>query len=425
MSGTPDVERLRRLMGGEDAEWLLDRARRRLASGKPLTGLVTLASPTGGQRRAVERLLGRRAGVGSSLTVSLDEVDTVLRRSGASPDGFAEAVRLLVGEIPDRAAEARAWSAAYAPLDVLVAKRPELAAWREWLDTTGLLRRLASDPVHAAALVAGAMQVLSMLPSTGVALGRLAVETTGSAHGLDDGRPLATLTISAARVLAGSPPAGDGSAGERRIAWAAVGVHRDELSSSVLCLGLPGSSATVTARILRLAAEAGEPCSLTLRQLGRDNVDLGVGSGTVWMCENPIVIASAADELGQHCPPLVCVNGQPSAAVWRLLDLLATGGAAFRYHGDFDWGGVRIGNTLRERIPWQPWRFDAASYESIGPTGAGLTGPPVHATWDPDLRPALERRGVRIEEELVLADLLDDLHGTCERVGRMNGAEYQ
>ena len=416
MGGAPDLERLRRLLSGEDTAWLLDRARRRLASGKPLSGVVTLASPSGGQRRAVEQLLGRRAGIGSSLTVSFDELDAVLRRSGAAPGGFAEAVGLLVGAVPDRAAEAREWSAVYAPLDMLVAERPELAVWRAWLDSTGLVRRLATDPAHASALVGNAVGVLSMLPSAGVALGRLAAETTGDAHGLDDGRPLATLTISAARVLAGSSPAGDGSATERRIAWAAVGVHRDELSSSVLCLGLPGGSATVAGRILGVSAEGGEPCSLTLRQLGRDAVDLGVGSGTVWMCENPIVLASAADEFGRCCPPLVCVNGQPSAAVWRLLDLLAANGARFRYHGDFDWGGVRIGNTVRARIPWQPWRFDAARYESAPAAGAGLTGRPVHATWDPGLRPALERRGVRVEEELVLADLVNDLRDVSERL---------
>jgi len=421
MGGALDLDRLRRLLGGEDTAWLLDRARRRLASGKPLSGVVTRASPSGDQRRAVERLLGRRAGMGSSLSVSFDELDAMLRRSGAAPDGLAEAVRLLVGAVPDRAAEAREWSAAFAPLDNLVAERPELATWRAWLDSTGLVRRLAPDPTHASALVTDAVRVLGMLPSVGVALGRLAADSTGDAHGLDDGRPLATLTISAARVLAGSSPAGDGSAAERRTAWAAIGVHRDELSSSVLCIGLPGGSETATGRILAVAAETGEPCSLTLRQLGRDGIDLGVGAATVWLCENPIVLASSADELGPSCPPLVCVNGQPSAAVWRLLDLLAAKGAIFRYHGDFDWGGLRIGNTLRERIRWRPWRFDVESYESVQPAGAGLTGTPVRATWDAGLRPALERRGVRVEEELVLADLLDDLKCASDRLGYTGG----
>ncbi|MCE7007042.1 TIGR02679 family protein [Kibdelosporangium philippinense] len=402
-----DLDRLRRLLSGEDTAWLLDRMRRRLANGKPLSGVVTLTSVTQDQRRAVERLLGRRAGTGTSLTVSLDELDTVLRRSGAAPDGLVDAVRLLIGAVPERAVEVAAWSAVYVPLDELVARRPVLGVWRTWLDATGMVRKLAPDPETASTLIMSVVQVLAKLPSDGVGLGRLAAQTTGDAHGLDDGRPLTTLVLSAARVLAGSPPTGDGSAAERRAAWAAVGVHRDELSSSVLCLGLPGGTGTVTGRMLSLAREGGEPCVLTLRQLGQ--IDLEVGRGLVWVCENPSVLAAAADELGPECPPMVCVNGQPSAAVWRLLDLLAADGAQLMYHGDFDWGGLRIGNALRERIPWQPWRFDAAAYQAADVTGGELTGRPVDATWDRDLRPALERRGVRVEEELVLPALINDL----------------
>ncbi|MFC3451393.1 TIGR02679 family protein [Amycolatopsis speibonae] len=402
-----DLDRLRRLLGGEETEWLLDRLRRRMINGKPLSGIVTLGSATHDQRRAIERLLGRRAGTGTSLSVSLDEVDAILRRSGAAPDGLADVAKLLIGTVPDREREAVAWAAAHQPLDNLAAQRPELATWRGWLDSTGMVRRLASDPGAASALTSAAVRVLTELPSKGIALGRLAAETSGDAHGLDDGRPLATIVLSAARCLRGTPPVGDGTAGERRASWAAVGVHRDELSSSVLCLGLSGGADTVTGRILALARESGEPCVLTLRQLNA--AILGVGSGVVSVCENPIVLASAADELGPGCPPLVCVNGQPSAAVWRLLDLLAADGARFRYHGDFDWGGIRIGNTLRDRISWQPWRFDAATYTATAATGGPLAGRPADASWDPGLRPALERRQVRIEEELVLPVLLDDL----------------
>ncbi len=378
-----------------------------MVAGRPLSGVVTLGSATHDQRRAIERLLGRRAGAGASLSVSLDEVDAVLRRSGSAPDGLADVTRLLIGTVPSRSTEAAAWSAAFSPLDELIARRPLLATWRAWLDSTGMVRRLASDPEIASTLITAAVRVLAELPSEGIALGRLAAETTGDAHGLDDGCPLATIVLSAARVLRGSPPAGDGTAGERRTSWAAVGVHRDELSSSVLCLGLPGGADTVTGRMLALAKESGEPCVLTLRQLSAAR--LGVGAGMVSVCENPIVLASAADELGPVCPPLVCVNGQPSAAVLRLLDLLSMDGAGFRYHGDFDWGGIRIGNTLRDRIAWEPWRFDAEAYSSTTVAGGSLTGKPADATWDSELRPALERRGVRIEEELVLPALLDDL----------------
>ena len=223
----------------------------------------------------------------------------------------------------------------------------ELAAWRGWLDATGVVRRLAPSPDVALALLGQVAAVLRRLPSRGIPIGRLAAECCGDAHALDDGRPAGTLALSAVRALAGLPFAADVSADSRRAAWACVGVHLDDLSSLVLCLGLPGDTRTALGRVLALHREAGQPAVLTLRQLRCH--DAALSAGLVRICENPVVIAAAADELGSRCPPLVCVGGQPSAAGWRLLDLLAAGGAEFRYHGDFDWGGIRIASAVRQR----------------------------------------------------------------------------
>ncbi|WP_083419972.1 TIGR02679 family protein [Pseudofrankia sp. BMG5.36] len=435
-SGPPtgDSERLRRLLGGEHTSWLVSRARRRLEQGRPLTGVATLGNASPDQRRAAELLLGRRAGAGTSLSVSLDDVDALLRASGAAPGGLADAIHLLTGPVENlaaqAAAEASAWSAARAPLDQLVAARPILMSWLSWLDGTGTLGRLTGTPETAVTLVRGLVAVLDALPSPGIALGRLAAACVGDAHALDDGRPLTTLALPAVRVLGGSSPTGDGSAVGRRAAWAAVGVHRDDLSSTVLCLGIPGGSATSTGRILAAATEAGEPCVLTLRQLSHSQhqPDLGVGARTVFLCENPIVLASAADELGATAPPLVCVSGQPSAAVLSLLDTLTRDGARFVYHGDFDWGGLRIANGLLERITWQPWRFDTEAYRTALAVGGGeLTGRPVDAAWDPELRSALEQHAIRIDEELVLPDLLADLAAATTRQapGRMSDIHHR
>jgi uncharacterized protein (TIGR02679 family) len=420
-----DVERLRRLLGGEQLAWLVDRARRRIAQGQPLTGVVTLPKASHEQRRAAERLLGRRAGRGYSLSVPLDEVDRILRASGAAPEGLAAAVVLLTGPVVDEATAAAAgstaWTAARVPLDTLVGQRPELSPWLAWLDGTGTLRRLAGDPDTAAGLIAWLVGVLDALPSGGVALDELAAAATGDAHALDDGRPLAAPALAAARVLAGSEPTGDGSAAGRRAAWAAVGVHLDELTSTVLCLGLPGGAATATGRVLAAAREAGEPCVLTLRQVkgrGGARADLGVGSGLVYVCQSPVVLAGAADALGPDTRPLVCVGDHPSAAVVGLLELLAAQGASFAYHGDFDWAGLRLAGGLRDRVDWRPWRYDAEAYTATVATatvatattiGGPLTGRPVDAAWDPALRPALERHGIRIGEQDVIPVLLADL----------------
>src|SRR6202007_71925 len=138
------------------------------------------------------------------------------------------------------------------------------------------------------------------------------------------------------------------------------GVHLDELSSLVLCLGLPGDTRTPLGGFLPAQRESGQPTVLTLRQLRCH--DEALLTGPVRVCENPVVIAAAADELGSRFPPLGCVGGQRAAAGWRLLDMLAAGGAEFRYHGDFDWGGIRIASAVRERVGqgqsrWQPWRY--------------------------------------------------------------------
>ena len=128
------LHRLHRLLGGEPVAWLVRRARDRLETGRPLTGTVTLPAATPEQRRAVERLTGRAARSGASLSVSLTEVDRILRDSGAAPGGLAEAVTRLTGPLRDRNREradlAAAWAAAFAPLDAAVDGRDDLARWR-------------------------------------------------------------------------------------------------------------------------------------------------------------------------------------------------------------------------------------------------------------------------------------------------------
>ncbi|SPT60115.1 TIGR02679 family protein [Actinomadura madurae] len=402
-----DTDRLRRLLGGPDTAWLLQRIRRRLERGGALSGTVTLTGATPFQRRAIELLLGRRTVAGASLSVSLAEVDRVLRTSGACPGGLTTAVEILDGPVRDlakeRAETAAAWAAAFEPLDEAVATRPELAEWRERLTISGLVRRLASLE-DAPGMLKQLAAVVRALPASGVPLGRFAAETCGNAHALDDGHPLATLAISGARAIAGLPFRADGGAESRRDTWAAVGVHLDELSSTVLCLGLPGDTATPTGRML--AAMRGEPVSLTLRQLRRHTTP--IRSGLVRVCENPVVLTAAADALGSSCPPLVCCNGRPSAAVWRLLELLAEGSAEFAYHGDFDWGGVAIANAVHTRIGWRPWRYDATAYLEAA-SDTPLAGRPSPTPWDLALSTAMTDRGTRVEEEQVLSDLIADL----------------
>ncbi|MGP4089231.1 TIGR02679 family protein [Streptomyces sp. KR55] len=399
-----DRDRLARLLGDPGLAWLVERVRRRLERDEPLTGPITLATPTTAERAAAERLLGRTPRAGRSLTVRLDAVDAVLRRSGISPKGLAPAVTALTGPVARladvREREANAWQDAYTPLNEL---RPELADWAARLRQDGLVRRLARTPHAARALLTDAATALRALPAEpAVSLSAFAAGALGDAHALDDSTPLATLVLSGIRALTGFP---DGTGAEwRREAWASAGLLKDALSSTVLTLGLRGTPA------LDWTADAGEPAVLTLRQLTR--TPPRTPPATMYVCENPTVLATAADTHGPACSPLVCLQGQPSAAALTLLRHLNTQGSALRYHGDFDWGGLRIATALLRRVPWLPWRYTAADYRTAAaatPLAPPLTGTPTTAAWDRDLHPALAELGVRIEEEAVLDALLADL----------------
>ncbi|WP_327066921.1 TIGR02679 family protein [Kitasatospora sp. NBC_01302] len=421
----PDLPRLRRMLGGPETAWLVERVRERLAAGRPLDTAVVLAAASVEQRRAVELLLGRRLRAGRSLSVPLADVDRVLRESLACPDGLAAAVVLLTGPVADRRAEAlasaEAWRAAFVPLDA-ACDRPDLAPWRARVESTGLLKRIAAgDPSVAGRLADQAARVLAELtadelsagPGAALTLPVLAARCLGDAHALDEGRPLASLVWSAVKALAGLSDEEAGGAEGRRAGWAAVGVATDELSSRVLTLGLPGSTHGTTGRILAAAREGGEPCVLTLRQLA---AGVGAVPESVRVCENPAVVAAAAASLGADCPPLVCVEGNVSLAARTLLGRLAERGSRLAYHGDFDWGGVRIAAGLLRLPGAVPWRYDHAAYLAAVERGLGApltTGTPAPTLWDPALREAIEAHGVRVEEELVLGELLADLRGSC------------
>lgn len=440
-----DIERLGRLLGDPELQWLIARVRRRLELGQPLEGSVTLADASAAQRRAAQRLLGRRPRIGRALSVPLDMVDEMVRRSRVSPDGLAAAVVALTGPVVVRAeanrAQRLAWERAFAPLEDLIAGLAkaeaeadgsgELANWLDQLRRSGVVKRMRPNPRDARILLERLATVLTALPAGGEPLGGFAARVAGGAHALDEGEPLATLALGAVRALAGlNAPGPDESRSEsRREAWGSVGLLCDELSSVVLTLGLPGGEETGSGRILQAAQRTGQPVWLTLRQLVRDPpewmaVSRAAPSGSaaaygggfegqmVHICENPVIVALAADRLGEECLPLVCTGGQPGAATMLLLRALVAAGVRLAHHGDFDWGGIRIGNVLHARLPLVPWRFDAETYARIADSMTSpqpLGGTPVAASWDPRLADAMRRAGRRIEEELVVDELLADL----------------
>ena len=78
-----------------------------------------------------------------------------------------------------------------------------------------------------------------------------------------------------------------------------------------------------------------------------------------------------------------------------------------RYHGDFDWPGLRIGNFVMRNFGARPWRFQAADY--VPGEGRMLEGAVVTAEWDNALAPKMAEHGRALEEEARIETLVGDL----------------
>jgi uncharacterized protein (TIGR02679 family) len=410
---TPDLPRLRQTLGRPELARLVLRLRMRLERGKPLTGVLNFPDASPAERDAVNRLLGRPPAPGNAMAVSLELLQDKLSRAGICPS-LREAVESLTGPVIDRRAEREAfeqrWAALFAAAAERISRRPEYGLWLAGLQEGGLMRRYGIE--LAERLLIQALNILERLPAQGIPLAELAALATGDAHALDPDRPLATLTIRAA-ALFGVERWDD--AESRRDAWAALGVLCDELSAPVLVLNLRAADGGPTSRALRCHAETGEPCYLSTRQLLRARPEFRVTAvgPMAFVCENPSVVAAAANRLGPACQPLICIDGQPKTAVRLLLNQLGSAGVRLRYHGDFDWPGIQIANTILARHQAEPWRMNASDYTMAATGALELSGTPVVASWDEQLMPAMCRAGRAVHEEQVLDDLLKDLgHGS-------------
>lgn len=372
---------------------------------------VSIAHPSEQERRALDELLGRKPSTGKRLSLSLQQLEDTLQRAGLARD-LRTAMASLGGPLRDLAEEReerqRVWQQVF-DRHGAQAKRLHASAWLAALEREGLLKRLANqDPARAEILLRQALSVLQCLPQRGKTLSALAAACLGDAHGLDHGQPVATLVRRALCM--------DIQAFSADEPWAHVGVLAGGgISSTVLVLNLhaeghiDGGSDGATGSIVHIAAGHGEPVYLTLRQLLRDPPAWAASPRPVSICENPAVVAEAANALGRNCAPLICTQGQPSAAVTTCLNQLARAGARFRYHGDFDWPGIRIANGMIHRHGAIPWRMDTADYLEAMDSGKPLTGRPVSAEWNAELTRVMQARGQVIEEERVLQALLADL----------------
>ena len=416
-------DRLQRLLGGDHLAGLRKRLRRRFERGEPGQAgkHLRIGHLTADEHAALASLTGRSPRFSGSLRFDVGDVDAALRQAGIAPS-LRVALEQLDGPMIHIAGERdrlrRLWSAV-----VEHCGHADLVRFLEAPDAVGLLKRLSgSDPVAAADLCDRVEAVLRSLPANGLTRAQLAADVLGDAHALDNGRPVASLVLAVWRQVIVPPiqwvalGAVDENGLQRdlhgesvRDIWSRAGILVNELARRALFFNLPAINAE------RPAAEPGEPGYVSLRALLRSPPSWDVAGRTVYVCENPNLLAIAADQFRQRCAPLICTDGMPAAAQCRLLSRLALAGARLWYHGDFDWPGVRIGNYMARAYGAQPWRFGAVDYAAaveVAPRpGHRLKGTEVPASWDRDLTSVMREHQLAIAEEAVAASLLQDLDG--------------
>ena len=259
------------------------------------------------------------------MTLDMADLDARLRAAGLA-DSLRDALERLEGPIVAQAKLRRELQSRWKALVVGVEVGPLLRAWLDGSPAAlTRLKRSGHNPGCAGSLLVAANAVLGRLPATGVPRSQLAAEMLGDAHALDAGKPVAAIVLSAWRwheradgdvaesngdsaeeATAAGEDAGDPGERQRDI-WARAGVLVSELARPVLFMNLPMPAGGGYARV------SGEPSYLSLRQLLRHSPVWPVAGRRIHVCENPDIVAIAADRLGAACAPLVCTDGMPAA----------------------------------------------------------------------------------------------------------------
>lgn len=419
MNGPIDP-RLQRLLGGDQLAALRKRLRRRFERAPIEKSLerIRINGLAAEEHAALASLLGRPQRYSDSLQFDVRLVDSVLQRSGVA-SSLRDALERLDGPITNLAV-ARLNAESLWSRIIEACSHPDLVDLLRAPEGSGLLKRLArQDFPNAAKLCQSAEAVLGRLPAKGIPRSQLAAEVLGDAHALDGGRPVATIVLAVRRRLARVPdentreltldPQQAGSTERIRDTWARAGVLVNELARPALFLNLPINPSEGS------YWRDGEPTYLSLRALLRSPPPWHVANRKVYVCENPNLLAIAADHWGRHCSPLVCTDGMPAAAQRSLLSQLAQAGALLFYHGDFDWPGLHIGNVVMREFGAQPWRFGATDYVAAVQIESGisqsLNAETVEASWDKALTMAMQQWGISVAEEALASSLLHDLDG--------------
>jgi uncharacterized protein (TIGR02679 family) len=393
---------------------LLAAARRSLErTGGDLSSTITVKHPDDAERKAVIGLVGYRSEGSAQIGVRLADLDGAVREATGS--GLIDLLERIGPPIKDRPADRRRLAdgreaTVRSAENSFLNDRDWYQAWLTEIAADGTLTRLvnAAEPER----IRQAARVLEDVErrTEPVQLAELAAATTGDTKALNHGTTLATLVLRALAIRSsvGKPVTTE----QRRDLWDAHGVIVDDLASRVLVLNLAARGDGL-GEWLTDARARGVPFYVTLQQLIAMPVLPGVAAEpVVHVCENPAVLRRAAADLGPRSRPLICTEGQPSTAFHRLAGAITANGGRLRYHGDFDWPGIAIANSVIRRHNATPWRLSVADYQEAVREDADhvkLSGRPQPTPWDPALADAMAAAARAVYEESVADPLIADL----------------
>ena len=399
---------------GPEYARLLAAARRSLErTGGDLSSTVTVKQPDDAERKAIIGLVGYRSEGSAQIGVRLADLDGAVRE--ATGGGLIELLERIGPPLKDRPADRRRLAdgreaTVRSAENSFLNDRDWYQSWLTEIAADGTLTRLVN--AAEAVRIGHAVRVLEAVErrTEPVQLAELAAATTGDTKALNHGTTLATLVLRALAIHAGAgrPVTTE----QRRELWDTHGVIVDDLASRVLVLNLAVGGDGL-GEWLTDAKARGVPFYVTLQQLIAMPVAPAVAAEpTVHVCENPAVLRRAAADLGPRSRALICTEGQPSTAFHRLAATVTANGGRLRYHGDFDWPGIGIANSVIRRHNATPWRLSAADYREAVREDADhvkLSGPPQPTPWDPVLADAMAAAARAVYEESVADPLIADL----------------
>ena len=260
------------------------------------------------------------------------------------------------------------------------------------------------------------LEWLEQHPAERPRLAVLSAHATSDPHALDTTSLGGKLFLHLLSVRMDTRP--PTAAEDRAALYYNCGILCDSISSSVTQIGVHLYTDTEehpAYRAFRLRNEAG---TLTLTHLAGITA-AGSSSGKAYLVENQMVFSQLCDQAPQFHSPLICTSGQPTVAVFRLLDMLASSGTKLFYSGDFDGKGLSIALQLLARYPdhLYLWHMTGADYARccsdvrLSEVSLAL----LHTCADTALAPtaeAIERKGYDGYQELLLSELLADLMDT-------------